>query len=357
MKRRLTTLFLMILLPASAVFAQGKFFTGSGINYVFDNHEFARSHNAYIPSETIHFVRVAHLFGWTFEQNDNLSYNMVLGVDLVKQMGTKVDALRDIVEDIPVFFESGYNDGSKTFNVAFGSYPRKMVKGVYSELLMSEETIETDFNLDGAYLGFSKGAFTAELALDWMGKYGKARKERFQILSYGSWEALTALSLGWAGSFYHYAGSVEAPGVVDNHHLQAFVKYDFAAGSERSELSLKLSALGSYQKDLLKDDLRLPFGGELEAKAAWKSFGIRNVTAYTRDMLPFYDDTDSAGNLYGDMLYRGSKFYKGFYDLTELYWAPRITRKLDIKLSLRYHWGREGLLGSEQRFSLLFDIL
>ena len=357
MKRRLTTIALLTLMSALPLFAQGRFFTGSGLNYVFDNHEFARSHNQYIPSETIHFVRVTHLFGWTFEQSDNLTYNMVLGVDLVKQMGTKVNALRDIVEDIPVFFESDYKDGEKTFNAVLGSYPRKLVKGSYSELLMSEETLETDFNLDGAYLGFSKGRFSTELALDWMGKYGNTRKERFQILSYGSWNPVSALSLGWAGSFYHYAGSVQAPGVVDNHHLQAFVKYDFASGSEHSELSLKLSALGSYQKDRLNDDLRLPFGGELEAKAVWRSFGIRNLTSYTKDMLPFYNSTDSAGNLYGDMLYRGSKFYKGFYDLTELYWSPHLSRKLDIKLSLRYHWGREGLLGTEQRFSLLFDIL
>ena len=357
MKRRLTTIALLTLMSALPLFAQGRFFTGSGLNYVFDNHEFARSQNQYIPSETIHFVRVTHLFGWTFEQSDNLTYNMVLGVDLVKQMGTKVNALRDIVEDIPVFFESDYKDGEKTFNAVLGSYPRKLVKGSYSELLMSEETLETDFNLDGAYLGFSKGRFSTELALDWMGKYGNTRKERFQILSYGSWNPVSALSLGWAGSFYHYAGSVQAPGVVDNHHLQAFVKYDFASGSEHSELSLKLSALGSYQKDRLNDDLRLPFGGELEAKAVWRSFGIRNLTSYTKDMLPFYNSMDSAGNLYGDMLYRGSKFYKGFYDLTELYWSPHLSRKLDIKLSLRYHWGREGLLGTEQRFSLLFDIL
>ena len=357
MKRYLISVVFMLILSAGSLFAEGRFFTGSGLNYVFDNHEFARSHNSYIPSETIHFVRVTHLFGWEFEQSDNLTYNMVLGVDLVKQMGTKVNALRDIVEDIPVFFESDYRDEVKSFTAVLGSYPRKLVKGDYSELLMSEETVETDFNLDGAYLGFAKGRFSTELALDWMGKYGNTRKERFQILSYGSWSVLPALSLGWAGSFYHYAGSVMAPGVVDNHHLQAFVKYDFAQDSRDSELSLKLSALGSYQKDRLNDDLRLPFGGELEAKAVWKSFGLRNVTSYTKDMLPFYHDTDSAGNLYGDLLYRGSKFYKGFYDLTELYWSPRLSRKLNIKLSLRYHWGREGLLGSEQRFSLLFDIL
>lgn len=357
MKRRLYTVLLLTFLSTLSLCAQGKFFTGSGLNYVFDNHEFARSHNAYIPSETIHFVRVTNLFGWTFVQSENLTYNLVFGADLVKQMGTKVGALRDIVDDIPIFFESNFNDGNKTFTAVVGSYPRKLVKGLYSELLMSEETLETDFNLDGAYLGYSKGGFTTELALDWMGKYGNTRKERFQILSYGSWNAIPALSLGWAGSFYHYAGSVQAPGVVDNHHLQAFIKYDFAAESEYSELSLKLSALGSYQRERLLDDLRLPFGGEIEAKAQWKSFGFRNVTSYTEDMLPFYDWTDSAGNLYGDMLYRGSKFYKGFYDLTELYWAPRITRRLDVKLSLRYHWGREGLLGSEQRFSLLFDIL
>lgn len=354
MKRAFITI--LLLAVGCASFAQGKFFSESGLGYVFDNHEFAPSHNAYIPSETIHFVRVSNVFGWDFTQSETLSHKLVFGVDMVKQMGTEIEALKDIVSDVPIYYNAAYTDGIKTFEAVVGSFPRRFVKGVYSEALMSEETLETDFNLDGMYLSYGKETFFTELALDWMGKYGNTRKERFQILSYGSAGLTNSLSLGWAGSFYHYAGSVAAPGVVDNHHLQAFVKYDFAADNPDSELSLKLSAIGSYQRDRLIDDLRLPFGGEAELKIQRKSLGMRNITAYTKDMVPFYGDTDSAGNPYGDMLYRGSKFYKGFYDLAELYWQPRITKKLDLKVSFRFHFGSEGFLGSEQRVALVFNI-
>ena len=354
MKRLAITLLLAVC--SVTALAQGKFFMDSGLGYVFDNHEFDPSHGAYIPSETIHFVRVSNAFGWEFAQSDNLTHKLVLGVDMIRQMGTEVEALKDIVADVPIYYSAAFSDGQKTFNAAAGCFPRRYIKGKYSEALMSEETLETDFNLDGMYLSYEKDLFFTELALDWMGKYGATRKERFQILSYGSVGLAPALSFGWAGSFYHYAGSVAAPGVVDNHHLQAFAKLDLAADSADSEFSLKLSAIGSYQKDRRLDDLRLPFGGEAEIIARHKSLGLRNITAYTKDMLPFYKDLDSAGNLYGDMLYRGSKFYKGFYDLAELYWAPRITERLDLKISLRFHFGAEGFLGSEQRVALVFDI-
>ncbi|MBO4466435.1 MAG: hypothetical protein J5748_07170 [Bacteroidales bacterium] len=353
--KRLAIIILLLACSVAAL-AQTKFFTGSGLGYVFDNHEFAPSGGQYIPSETIHFVRVSNVFGWEFPQSDNVSHKVVFGVDMVKQMGTEVEALKDIVADVPIYYQASSDDGEKAFCAAVGSFPRRFVRGAYSEALMSEETMETDFNLDGMYLSYGKGAFFTELALDWMGKYGNTRKERFQILSYGAWDVAGVFSFGWAGSFYHYAGSVAAPGVVDNHHLQVFGKVALAPLGDDSELSLKLSGIASYQRDRLRDDLRLPYGGEAEALFRWKSLGVRNVTAYTGDMVPFYRDLDSAGNMYGDMLYRGSKFYKGFYDLAELYWMPRITKKLDLKVSFRFHYGAAGFLGSEQRVALVFDI-
>ena len=354
MKRAVTSL--LLLLICCAGFGQGKFFTGSGLGYVFDNHEFDPSGGAYIPSETIHFVRVSNIFGWDFTQSETLSHKLVFGLDLVKQMGTEIEALKDVVADIPIYYNAAFDDGGRTFEAVAGSFPRRFVRGAYSEALMSEETIETDFNLDGMYLSYGKAGFFTELALDWMGKYGNTRKERFQILSYGSWNLAPALSFGWAGSFYHYAGSVAAPGVVDNHHLQLFGKLDLAADIQETELSLKLSAIGSYQRDRKRDDLRLPYGGEAELKFQRKSLGVRNITTYTEDMLPFYTWLDFAGNPYGDMLYRGSKFYKGFYDLAELYWAPRILSSLYLKVSLRFHFGSQGFLGSEQRVALTYDI-
>ena len=353
--KRLILILLLAISSASAL-AQAKFFTGSSLDYVFDNHEFEASGGAYISSRTIHFVRVSNTLGWDFSQSDNVSHKLIFGVDMVKQMGAEVDGLKNLVEDVPIYYNGGFDDGEKVFRAAAGCFPRRFVKGKYSELMMSEETLETDFNLDGMYLSYGKGEFFTELALDWMGKYGNTSRERFQILSYGSFGEGSALSFGWAGSFYHYAGSVAAPGVVDNHHLQIFGKLDLLSDSADSEMSVKLSALVSYQKDRRMDDLRLPFGGEAEVNLRWKSLWFRNVTAYTGNMLPFFNDLDVAGNKYGDMLYRGSDFYKGFYDLAELFWMPRITRKLDLKVSFRFHFASQGFLGFEQRLALFYDI-
>lgn len=357
MSKRGSTILILLVLFAHTAWGQGKFFTESSLGYVFDNHEFDASSGSYIPSETIHFVRVTHLFGWDFSRDDAFSSRLVFGADMVKQMGTEVAFLRDLVADLPIFYEAAYDDGSQIVRAALGSYPRQFVSGAYSEAMMSEETLETDFNLDGMYFSWQKGDCFTELALDWMGKYGETRKERFQILGYGAWTPSDLFSLGWAGSFYHYAGSVEAPGVVDNHHLQLFAKVDAAPLTGLSELSLKLSAIGCYQNDRKRGDFRTPYGAEAELRAQWKSLGLKNITAYTQDFLPFYGMTDTAGNPYGDMLYRGSKFYRGFYDLAELYWVPKITKKLDAKLSFRFHFAGEGFLGFEQRVSLYFNVL
>lgn len=351
--------FLLALFFASAiapVLRGSDFFFDSSLGYVFDNHEFAYSSDKYIPSETIHFGRITPYVGWNCLSGETLSARMVLGVDLIKQAGTQVSTISGILADVPLYLMLSYRENAQQVLGIAGSYPRNLLRGEYGEVIISEETVETDFNLDGMFLGYRKGDFYCETALDWMGKKSQSSHERFQILSYGRWSASRSFSLGWSGSFYHFAGSVDAPGVVDNHIFRPFVKLDVAPYLPLEEASLKLCGLASYQKERRSNDLRLPFGGEAELTLRKGNFGLNNLSSLTKDFLPFYSYQDAAGQAYGTVLYRGSLFYrKGFYDRVEMWWSPRLFWKLNFKLSMRLHFNSaDGFLGWEQRVGLYY---
>lgn len=351
--------FILFLFASSPAEAQGgKFFVDASLGYVFDNHEFDASGGAILPSQTFHFVRVSPEIGWKFSPEGGWNSRLVLGVDLVKLAGSRIETLSGALADVPFYCLTSYESKEGGHFVgAAGSFPRTFVTGSYSELMMSEETVQSDFNLDGIYLGYRRDKFFNEIALDWLGKRGEFRRERFQILLAGYWSLSSALSLGWSGSFYHYAGSNHTPGVVDNHHLNLYTILNLPHGAAFDEFSLKLGMLASYQNDRVNNDFRAPYGGEAELTLRKSSFGIKNLSAITTDFLPFYDRLDSSGFVYGSDLYRGSRFYrKGFYDRLELFWAPRPLGAMRVKVSCRMHFNSsEGFLGWEQRACLLYN--
>ena len=337
-------------------YAQGKLDFKLGAQYIFDNHEFDPSGRTILNSETIHFYRFTPSLNWKCAENENWSTTIHAGVDLVKNAGVGKMKLADMVEDTPVYLGTRFCDGSESFMAAFGIYPRRLSDGYYSELLISEETIQSDFNMDGMFLQYRNSTVYAELGLDWMGRYGEVEKERFQVFTSSYWRPVDFLSFGLSGSFYHYAGSVAAPGVVDNHIVEPFVLLDLSNYTFLRALTLRLGGFYSYQRDRLHDDLRQPIGTEVEVYGRLLGFELRNSSSYTGDFLPFYNGTDSAGNPYGDRLYRGSRFYNGFYDRLELSWAPHLSSRFDLKVAFRFHYNADGFLGSEQRVSLYYNL-
>ena len=350
--RKTILLFILNLLSLSAG-AQQRVRFALDTQYLFDNHEFEASGGQIIPSETFHFIKISPYLSWNISESADWTHKIYAGVDLIKDAGSTVP-VKTTMREVPLFCTSTYEDQGVLFSSTFGIYPRRLVEGWYSELILSEETRQSDFNLEGTLLKFREGNFFAELGLDWMGKYGYDTKERFQIFAAGSWRLGELLTLGWCGSFYHYAGSTLAPGVVDNHIIQPYALFDFSSILPTIRIQLRASAFYSYQKDRVREDMRHLRGYEMELQAKWKSLYFLGSASLSDNMLPFYDKCDTAGNLYGDLLYRGSKFYCGFYDRLEFGWAPRLSRRTSLKLSSRVHYNLNGYLGTEQRFSLLF---
>ncbi|MBQ0077449.1 MAG: hypothetical protein KBS55_02290 [Bacteroidales bacterium] len=340
----------------------------SPVTYLFDNHEFAPSDNAFNRSQTIHYVVAEPQLSLT-RTDGAATHKLVLGCAVLHNMGDNPFTVKDTFDEALVYYSGSLKAEHGLFSGVAGVYPRALLKGSYSEAMISDITAETDTYCDGMMVSWNAEHFSTELALDWMGMKGQTRKERFNILSAGTWALTDAFTLGWCGSFYHYAGSVEAPGVVDNHLLEPYVRYEFRDLGFIDNIYLQAGVIGSYQRDRIRDHeysgtpvMERPFTKLLlapEFKAGIKAghFGIRQTLACGNDLLPFYNLIDTAGNKYGSMLYRGSAMYRGgLYSLTEVQYSLLSSGPFNLLVNLRFHAGSEvGFIGSQQVVSLFVN--
>lgn len=197
--RKTILLFITVLLSLSAG-AQQRVRFALDTQYLFDNHEFEASGGQIIPSETFHFIKISPYLSWNISESADWTHKIYAGVDLIKDAGSTVP-VKTTLREVPLFCTSTYEDQGVLFSSTFGIYPRRLVEGWYSELILSEETRQSDFNLEGTLLKFREGNFFAELGLDWMGNTAMTPRSasRFSQRAAGAW-ANCSLSAGAAAS-------------------------------------------------------------------------------------------------------------------------------------------------------------
>lgn len=329
--------------------------------YYFDNREFAASGDYPLPSMTTHALVYAPTFEFSFAPSKGVRHALRVGAEFAHDFGslTWSDALREGL----IWYQGSARARSGLFEAYAGVFPRTVMESNWSEAFFSDQHKFLDRNMEGLLLRWKSDSFLGELACDWMGMKGYDRKERFQILSAGSWKPTLGarctdfFSAGWNVSYYHYSGSVVAPGVVDNGLGSLWAKLDAAPGASKwKEISLKAAILQGYHRDRTQSKKALlPTGGEIEAALAFMSLRLSNTLYYGGDQTPFYYGTDTAGNPYGEMLYFCQPLYSGLYDRVELNWEPRIGSNLHLRIGARAHFCAEGFLGWQQVVSLKAD--
>lgn len=354
-------LFLLLSLCAAAfpVAAQGQYRFAweydADFQFIFDNREFDASQGAVIPSGTLNVMVLSPTFGFSVQQSRGVQHRLMAGVELAHDLGSQT--WDDLPREALLFYDAHVQTRRGIFEGLAGIFPRRYLEGEYGEAFFSGYFRNTDRNVEGLLLKWRSGRLFAELGCDWMGQYGYDRRERFQVLSSGRWSATEWLSLGWTGSFYHYACSELAPNVVDNHLLEAWLKLDFARHTSWEELSLRAGGLAGYQADRVQDGrMHIPFGGDVVLTARRRGVMLQNESYVGRSLLPLLGETDPAGRAYGSELYFCSPAYRGFYDRLELAWSPRLNRFMRLKLAARAHFGQEGFLGWQQQLYLHFSL-
>ena len=323
--------------------------------YIFDNGEFDATDHACIPSGTLHIAVLAPTVGFSVQQSRRVHHRLTAGVELAHDMGSQT--WQNLAREPLLFYDVHVQTRQGVFEGLAGMFPRRYLEGAYSDAFYTGMFRNTDRNLEGVLLKWRSSRLYAELGLDWMGQYGETRRERFQIMSAGRWAATDWLALGWTGSFYHYACSVVAPNVVDNHLLEPWLKMDFSRRTDWQELSLQVGLLSSYQRDRARDAQPfLPVGGEVKAVVRRWGVALQNTTYFGDNLLPYYHEPDPSGVAYGGNLYFGARCYEGFHDIAELVWIPQLTHYLSCRVAARLHFDSGGFLGWQQQFSLQFNL-
>ena len=177
---------------------------------------------------------------------------------------------------------------------------------------------------------------------------------------------LPFMSLGYAGYMLHYANSVQAKGLVDNILLNPYACFELAEYSGLQKLSFRLGWLQAIQRDrAYEGGFVYPFGGEFDQEVRNWNVGIHNKMFYGTDMMPYYNNFDNAGLMYGAHLYFGDPFYRvhddgatgaGFYDRLEVYYEPKLSDWLDLRVSAVFHFNGTRYSGCQQVIGLRFDL-
>ena len=323
--------------------------------YIFDNREFAWSQDALIPSGTLNTVVLMPTVGFSIQQSPRIHHRLAAGLELAHDMGSQTWA--GLAREPVAWYDAHVRTGRGVFEGIAGMFPRRFQEGEYNEAFISGMIRDTDRILEGMLLKWRAERFYTELGCDWMGQYGPDRRERFEVSSFGRWSATQWLSLGWTGSFYHFACSGFAPNVVDNHLLEAWGKLDFARRTSWEELSLRAGALAGYQCDRGFEHRRAtPIGGDLILTVRRWGVALQNETYFGDNLLPLRGLPGPDGQAYGLDLYFRSPCYTGFYDRLQLAWTPSLTHYLSLRLAVRAHFGETGFLGWQQQFSLRLSL-
>lgn len=347
--------------------------------FYFDNREFDTGGNLYTNSMTIGAARLTPSIGLDIRQDRRLSHRLMLGVDIMKNLGESPTGPDDrgldnskLFRELTLYYTFRMDRGENRLGVTLGIMPKKLRLGSYGDEFISDSLAFYDNNIEGALITLRRPRAVYELGCDWMGMQGHNRRERFMIFSYGEGMLNRWLSAGWTASVYHMANSLEVKGVMDNILLEPFLRADLGRNTSLQKLEARIAWVQAAQRNRLAGGGMVhPYGGKLDLSVRNWNLGVENSLYVGTSLMPFYNDTDEGGYKYGSMLYRGSPFYRihregnwkkcGAYDMAQIYWEPRICAFMDLKISALFHFaenekGKFGYQGCRQKVSLVFNL-
>lgn len=325
--------------------------------YYFENREFDYKVDAPVYSGTINALALTPSVGLGFMQGDTTAHHRLsLGVDIRRDMG---GSRKRYIDELSLYYDGHLRlKNGALFEGIIGVFPRHFCEGEYSRAFFSDSLRFADRNLEGTLIKYKTRNFYGELGADWMGRRETFIKERFMIFSAGNYSLQDWITLGWAGTFYHYAGSEMAPGVVDNHLLNPYVKINLFEKGPRRYLKLKFGLMGSYQRDREREaKANIKLGYEAVLSAKFKSLSFENSIFTGSGFQYLYNGKDLGGNKYGNNLYFGSPFYAyRVYDMIEAAWTPRLGKSLSLSIKSSFHFCQDGYIGNSQMLVFIVNL-
>ena len=343
-------------------------------NWTFVNDEFDGGRWDLCPSGTLAGARLSPFLGIRIDQGEGGVHRILGGIDLFKEFGAhptatgfEADPLLEnarLIREFSLYYRLDRSFGKTDMRAVFGSFPRALTQGHYSPLIYSDAKVFYDNNFDGLLLSFRRPESLYEIGLDWNGMYGVDRREEFNVFTYGASSLADWFALGWEGMFHHYADSDHAKGVVDDHILHPWARFDFAERTGLQALRLEAGPVAYYCRDRRYPGHEFRFGGLAVTDLRQWNFGLRNYCYYGNDLLPYFADTDASGSVFGTDLYMRMRMFRvdtdparipGVFDYLSLYWEPQISEFVSLHLNAAVLFNN-GYSGLEQRLFLKFHL-
>lgn len=342
-----------------------KFIYKVGFAQNFDNREYAPSD--YALSGTIFGTRLFPSIG--FQQVTDVStHKLIGGAEIRKDFGDINDIGKHLLKDYFYYYSYDRDYFNGIFSIEAGVFPRSLSIGEWNTAFFSEQYRWADAYIEGLRFAYESSRLEAEACFDWMGMYGSAAdvKEKFMISTVSKVNLTNFLTLGHDAYMVHFANSVIAPGVSDNILIEPFIKADISSFFfiNHFDLDLKLGYLYSLQRNRLSGlDFRASHLSEFTLSYKRKNVGITNSLFIGDDIMPLYDELDSAGQPYGDRFYFGDTFFMirkgnknyGFYDRLELFYTRSLDDGLGLKISTVFHFHNTGYTGCQQIIGLTYS--
>ena len=361
MKLRIISVLMLIFLSAALLHARQKdevrFAYDVGFEMKFDNREFYRS--SFSKSMTIFGARLTPSVGLKIGDE----HRVMAGIDVMKDFGSQT---KEIIKEATIYYQLNKQLNDTGLELYAGIFPRQATEGSYSEAFFSDSLKFYDNNLEGLLLKFRRPEAYFELGCDWMGQYGDATRERFMIFSSGEGKVAPVLTFGYSGYMYHFAGSRQVKGVVDNILVNPYARLDLGDRMGLQKFSIRLGWLQALQNDRRNVGRYVyPGGGEFDLEIMKWNICVRNSLFCGTDMMPYYNRPDAGGVKYGNSLYFGDPFYRvhdgedggiGTYDRLDVFWTPRLGEYLKIKVGARFHFNDSSYSGCQQVVALEFDL-
>lgn len=307
----------------------------AGLNYFFDNTEYARS--SLTKDQTMTGVHFSPEIGYSLDS----VHSFYVGADLLKTGGSQ--NIIDIAQPIAY-----YRFQNRKVSFYAGAFSRSELLSNYSNLFFQDSINYYLPTLNGIFWQVGGGRSFFNLWLDWTGHQTSANRETFFIGVSGHHKK-GLFFVDWQSYMFHFANTrpmSQGFSVCDNllAHLSIGVDYSNQTGLD-TLLFVAGTLVGVERDRALQNGQKSPIGAVVRLNAEYFGFGVQNTLYVGNKRNVFYD-------IYNTGLYWNNPFLRsGFYLQSNWYLHVIRSQYVNGKLSMNLHFS-EGKVLYEQVFTI-----
>ena len=309
----------------------------------FDNHEFMQMSVG--ESKTLFGAFLTPVAGFQWDEG---KHTLVAGGDVVRYFG-------DYVTPYQWDLQFYYRFKNKNFDVFAGAFPQKDSYSDFSTAFINDTKRFRETVIEGFKFKYSNDYGNVSLIFTWPRRDHEWMSETMTVFSTSKFH-YKWLYAGYLFDMNHYAYDIAAKNVVDNIWVNPFIGVSFDKYVPLQVLDLRIGWILTVQKDRwITDDFIYPAGGAVDFTIQKWGVGLHNSFYFGDNLMPYFNNYNSSGDIYGNELYYGDVMYStdsGIYNRLEAYWRAYSNDYINVNVNVVMHLDGYGKMGWQQGASV-----